>query len=44
VGESDVAYHPVRCATIQDERLLSSAEARQTIREHFEGHNNRLSA
>jgi peptidyl-prolyl cis-trans isomerase C len=37
VIESELGYHLVRCEAIQHERLLSFAEARQTIREHLDG-------
>jgi peptidyl-prolyl cis-trans isomerase C len=37
VIESELGYHLIRCEAIQHERLLSFAEARQTIREHLDG-------
>lgn len=37
VIESELGYHLLRCEAIQHERLLSFAEARQTIREHLDG-------
>ena len=42
VIESELGYHLVRCEAIQHERLLSFAEARQTIREHLEGNQRAL--